>query len=291
MNPGGGEFPIAVRRYGTHGPTVIVLHGGPGAPGSMAPIARSLSDAFQVLEPLQRGSGDTQLTVGRHVADLHEVVRSNCARPPALVGHSWGAMLALAYAAEHPDAASSLALVGCGTFDEWSRERMQAIRRERLGRDAEVLRNLEVRAPEGSRDAEAQLLAAANLIHRCDTVALLPHEDETLAFDAQAYEETWGNMLGLQHDGIYPRAFRAIQQPAIMLHGAEDPHPGRMIHASVVSHMPQLEYREFERCGHYPWLEVEAHKPFHAALREWLTQNASDVPPDFAQVSAPEQPS
>ena len=67
---------IEVRRYGSVGPPVIVLHGGPGAPGYMAPVARALADEMVVLEPLQRASGGEPLTVARHVADLDEVVRS-----------------------------------------------------------------------------------------------------------------------------------------------------------------------------------------------------------------------
>ena len=79
------------------GPVVILIHGGPGASGYMAPVARELADSFQVMEPLQRVSGDEPLTVSRHIADLHELIESGRGGTrPTLVGHSWGAMLALA---------------------------------------------------------------------------------------------------------------------------------------------------------------------------------------------------
>ena len=124
---------MRIRTYGTTGPPVIVLHGGPGAPGYMAPVARALADSFQVLEPFQRGSGGEPLTVARHISDLHQVVTSCCAQgQPALVGHSWGAMLALFYAAAHPGSVSSLVLIGCGTFAPAARERMRAIRQARM---------------------------------------------------------------------------------------------------------------------------------------------------------------
>ena len=35
------------------GKPAVVLHGGPGAPGGMAPVARALAEDFVVLEPLQ----------------------------------------------------------------------------------------------------------------------------------------------------------------------------------------------------------------------------------------------
>jgi len=118
------EPELRVRTYGAWGPTVFVLHGGPGAPGYVAPVARGLADLFRVVEPFQRPSrpDESGLTVARHVADLHVLIASLGADArPALVGHSWGAMLALAFAAEHPDAAGPIVLVGCGTFDLESR--------------------------------------------------------------------------------------------------------------------------------------------------------------------------
>ena len=86
--------------------------------GNMASLAQQMADEFAVIEPLQRPSGEEPLTVAIHVGDLHEVVQTlgNDAKP-ALVGSSWGAMLALVYAARYPTAVASLALVGIGTFD------------------------------------------------------------------------------------------------------------------------------------------------------------------------------
>ena len=86
----------------------------------MAPIARGIADSFRVLEPFQ---SSISATVADHVADLHEVVESYARdTAPALVGHSWGAMLALAYAAAHPSSAGPIALVCSGTFDLAARE-------------------------------------------------------------------------------------------------------------------------------------------------------------------------
>ena len=88
---------IQVRRYGSSDPTVVVLHGGPGAQGSAAGLARSLARDFKVLEPLQRRSGNVPLTVEQHVEDLAAVAP----KPAILIGCSWGAMLGLSYAARY----------------------------------------------------------------------------------------------------------------------------------------------------------------------------------------------
>lgn len=264
---------IQVREYGSSGPPVVLLHGGPGAAGYMAPAARQLADSFRVLEPLQRRREDEPLTVARHVADLNGVVKS-CAGPtrPALVGHSWGAMLALAYAAAHPDTVGALVLIGCGTFDTASRDRMQEILGQRM--DNALQRRLEALADE-LPDPDERLRVMGKLVLPVFSYRLAPPPDETMAYDARGHHESWQDMVRLQSEGIYPQAFSAIDAPVIMLHGAVDPHPGGMIRDNLRSHVPHLEYREWERCGHYPWLEEAVRDEFFDVLRDWLTRRSA----------------
>ncbi len=35
-------------------------------------------------------------------------------------------------------------------------------------------------------------------------------------------------------------------------------------------HLPQLEYREWEACGHYPWLERAVKTDFYTLLTDWI---------------------
>ena len=91
--------------------------------------------------------------------------------------------------------------------------------------------------------------------------------------DVRAHTETWEDVLRLQAEGVYPAAFAAIHSPVLMLHGAYDPHPGEMIRASLLPHLPQLEYREIARCGHSPWLERAIRDEFFAVLHDWLLRH------------------
>jgi len=265
-----------IRTYGTSGPLVVVLHGGPGAAGYMAPVARGLADSFRVIEPLQRGSGSEPLTVARHVADLHELVESRCgAARPALVGSSWGAMLALAYAAAHPGSAGPLVLVGCGTFDRSARDQMRSTLDERID---ESLRRRLKRLPMDFPDPDERLRVMSDLILPLYSYELLTEDQEIEEVDARAFNQTWQDMVRLEEEGVYPAAFAAIHSPVLMLHGAADPHPGRMIRASLEPHLPQLEYREWERCGHYPWLEKAVRAEFFTVVRRWLTRHLKAAP-------------
>lgn len=108
---------------------------------------------------------------------------------------------------------------------------------------------------------------------------LVSTDQEVEAYDGRAHHETWGDMVRLQEAGIYPAAFEAIEVPVMMLHGTVDPHPGRMIRASLEPHLPQLEYQEWERCGHYPWLERAVRDEFYAFLRRWLARQFAERAP------------
>jgi pimeloyl-ACP methyl ester carboxylesterase len=259
---------MRVREYGESGPLVIVLHGGPGAPGYLAPVARELAHAFRVLEPLQRGSGPEPLTVARHVADLQELVLS-LPGPSVILGHSWGAMLALAYAAAHPEQAGPLILVGCGTFDLAARDRMYEIRQERMDDGMRArLQRLDVEFT----DANQRLRAKGALMRTLESYELISSDLEGEEVDALANQETWEDMLRLQREGVYPAAFAAIRSLVLMLHGAVDAHPGPMIRASLRRYIPQLAYQEWDRCGHYPWLEKAVREDFFSTVAEWIRQ-------------------
>ena len=56
------------RKYGDAPFRVAVVHGGPGAGGEMAPVARFLSSQFGVLEPIQ-----TKHSVHEQVEEVNDM--------------------------------------------------------------------------------------------------------------------------------------------------------------------------------------------------------------------------
>ena len=262
---------IKIRKHGTEGPVIIVLHGGPGAPGSAEELAVGISDVFSVIEPWQRKSGVADsLTVAGHVSDLHEVVQAvrDGKQQSALVGESWGAMLALAYAAEYPSEAGAIVLIGCGTFDKNSRRVGVKIREERI---AEHI----AKHPEFADDLNLDLKGRILKWHEMtDTYRAVSSTTQSgnIEFDEKGFTETWKDMLRCQEDGLYPAAFSRIISPVLMLHGSYDPHPGKMIRDNLKKHIPQLEYREFDRCGHQPSIEMFAREDFFLVVHDWLAE-------------------
>ena len=258
---------LAVREYGIGAETIIAVHGGPAAAGDLAPLARTLGDRWHVLEPYQRGSGGRPLTVATHVQDLEDLIRERCAgRPPVLVGHSWGAMLALAYAADHPTTPAALVLIGCGTFSRAARAEFEARRTARLTpADYETLATIKT-----EKDANRRLAALGVVMARIYGYDIDEAANDLTVVDAVAHEETWADLIRLQNEGVYPAAFAAIACPVLMLHGEADPHPGRCTSEDLRPYIPHLEYRELPKCGHSPWLERQAREEFFEILRAWI---------------------
>ena len=100
------------RKYGSKPYGVAVVHGGPGAAGEMAPVARELSRSRGVLEPLQTAS-----TVEGQLEELASVLRENARLPVSLIGYPWGAMLGLLFAAGNPGFVKKLILVSSGVLE------------------------------------------------------------------------------------------------------------------------------------------------------------------------------
>jgi len=265
---------IQVRSYGNSGPYVVLLHGGPGAPGEMAPLARHLCNHFRILEPLQRGSGDVPLTVARHVSDLYDVLRDPVQEGPVrLAGHSWGAMLALTYAARYPDEVEHVVLIGCGTFDQRSREVYQTCMRQRMNSD-DLHRTHSLKAQldvEKNRQRRNELWSElGSIFTRIQSFRPLPTDSEELGCDEGAFNETWDDVISLQERGVQPAEFARIQAPVTMIHGDEDPHPGSLIYKSLATFIQNIQYREVSQCGHIPWIEREAKDVFYELLTECL---------------------
>lgn len=261
--------PIEVRTYGKSGHDVVVLHGGPGAPGSVASLAATLAPDHKVYEPWQRrGGANHPLTVESHTADLAVVAPERA----VYVGCSWGAMLGLSFASAHPERVASLVLVGCGSYDEASREEHARRLRSRLGDAQGQLEDLRDRLSR-AEDTEwrddllgqiGELVEAASAIDPVGSTAADTHPD------ADGHEETWSDAMRLQHEGIEPARFEAIQCPVLMLHGDDDPHPGTAIRDTLQRHIRHLVYVGFRQCGHVPWLEKQARDSFDDILTEWI---------------------
>lgn len=110
---------LAVAEYGNpQGIPVVFLHGGPGSGCRIAMLSALFDpERFRVIAPDQRGAGNStpkgsleNNTTQHLIADL-ELIREQLSIPRWLVvGGSWGALLAIAYAQAHPEQVTGIAI-------------------------------------------------------------------------------------------------------------------------------------------------------------------------------------
>ena len=126
INLGGVEQSVIIRGRDARAPVLIWLHGGPGTDetGIWRQRNAALEDHFVVVYWAQRGAGQSfhsdipkaSMNLTQFVADLDQLVgvlQTRFHQPKvALVGHSWGTNIGVAYSLAHPEKVS--AYIGIG---------------------------------------------------------------------------------------------------------------------------------------------------------------------------------
>lgn len=119
---------VRVPAIGSPRPTpIIFLHGGPGTPDMPADrsyFGQLAADGLDVYIYDQLGSGRSSrladprgYTVARDVTDLEQILATIGARKVVLIGHSYGAQVAAAFLAAHPDRVDRVVFSSPGSLD------------------------------------------------------------------------------------------------------------------------------------------------------------------------------
>ena len=253
------------RIYGTPPFTVVVVHGGPGAPGTMAPVARELASSWGVLEPLQ-----TARSLEDQILELRHVVASQADTPVALIGSSWGGMLSFIVAARFPDLVRKLILIGSGVFED----------RYAAGIDAERFRRLD----DDERRAVNRLIDDLNnpaVIHKNTVMAGLGHlftrtdafdpltlDTEVIEVQFDIFQAVWAEMVAYRASGALLELGRQIRCPVVAIHGDYDPHPAEGIREPLSTVLSDFRFILLDQCGHLPWIERRAKDRFYRILNQ-----------------------
>lgn len=133
------------------GEPFVVLHGGPGFDHiHMLPISE-LADDYQVIFYDQRTTGNStgnvdadSITVDNFVEDLEGLRKQLRLGKMTVIGHSWGAGLAMFYGIKYPDNLNKLILLGCGgASTEYFDEYFENIQKNTSAEDALAMKKIE----------------------------------------------------------------------------------------------------------------------------------------------------
>jgi len=254
---------IPYRTWGAAPYVVAVVHGGPGAPGEMEPVARELAAVRGILEPFL-----TATSVEGQVEELAALLREQTTMPVILVGFSWGAMLGILYTAAYPQNVKKLVLIDSGPLDPAYADKILTTRLQRLTplQRTEVLDLLETPS---SLDSPVHLARFGELMALADTVDPLPTGIPDIEPIPAVFQPVWTEAAALRASGRFLDAIRSIACPVVVIHGAEDPHPVKGVVEPLARAKKDPTVHLLPACGHTPWQERQARDLFlHLFRRE-----------------------
>ncbi|MEU8319679.1 alpha/beta hydrolase [Nonomuraea sp. NPDC048881] len=260
---------------------VVMVHGGPGVPDYLAPVAGIIDDLCLVHRYDQRGTGGScwegEHTIARHVDDLALLLDAWGHDQAVLVGHSFGTNMASYFLLVHPERVAGLIQIAGPFLDPW-READQAAQRARRT-DEQQTRLDDLDATESRTDAEE--------IEYLTLSWLTDHADRTRAWDwalasartlrpinyamnAQLNAAKKADPLEAHVDELRER----LPPGAVIIGGAGDSRPADALRR--LGTRLSCETIIIPNAGHHPWLD--APDQFGVALRAAVarqTQGAS----------------
>lgn len=257
----------------------MVLHGGPGAHHDyLLPGFDALARGRTLIYYDQRGGGRSPAPRGVPVGWREQVEDLDALREQwglerlSIAGYSWGGLLALLYAIEHPERVARLALVSPAPSHRAARELFESRFAERnlapeLQAERRRLREsgLRERDPEAYRKRLFELSVVPYFHDPAKARDLTPFR-----ITGRTQEEVWES-LG---DYDLRPALRRLRRPALVLHGAADPIP--IESARETAELLGAEFHVLDRSGHVPY--VEQPEEFVRLLDRFLPRD--DAPRD-----------
>lgn len=264
------------RRIGD-GPPVVVLHGGPGAHHDyLLPGFDRLATGRSLIYYDQRGGGrsavprDVPVGWREQVADLEALRQLWGLEQLALVGYSWGGLLALLYALEHPDRVSHLALVSPAPCWRAARAEFESRFAARSAAPRIAAMRAEL-AASGLKDRDPEAyrrrlfeLSVAGYFHDPGKVGDLTPFRVT----GRTQQDVWESLGDFD---LRPR-LGSLRVPAIVLHGDDDPIPAES--AETLARGLGAPFHLLPDCGHVP--QVEAVEHFTELLDGFLPRRRND---------------
>jgi pimeloyl-ACP methyl ester carboxylesterase len=256
-----------LRKYGEAPFNVAVIHGGPGAPGEMAPVARELASEWGVLEPLQ-----TVASVKGQVKELKNVLEKETELPVTLIGFSWGAWLSFIAAADYPSIVKKLILVGSGSFESKYAAGIHQTRLNRLneGERKEIETLIEILDNPAPEDTKAAFERLGELCSKTDAFDPITYKTEIIDCRADIFQSVWKEAAEMRRSGRLMELGKNIDCPVVAIHGDYDPHLAEGVQKPLSAVLKDFKFILLENCGHKPWIERQARDKFYNVLREEL---------------------
>lgn len=249
------------------GPALVCCHGGPGLWDYLEPVAKMVDDLVTVYRYDQRtcgrSSGSPPYNVSTAVADL-EALRDHWQLPQWIVlGHSWGATLALAYGLAYPARVRGLIyLSGTGIDASWKEEYhrhqdalltpSEQSQMADLRAQLSIVQGAEFDTVERAYCELSWSTDIADRSHARELARQLFVDGLHINFQVNKVLGKDGERFAQQPTMVEQVA--SLQIPALVIHGTLDPRPARVAR-HLAQCIPSASYVELPHVGHLPWIE------------------------------------
>jgi len=260
---------------------VILLHGGPGMPGYMHPLGELIDDRAFIVDYRQRGTVKSPsrgpFRIKDHCDDLNSIVKTySTAMRPVVIGSSWGAILALCYAARFPGKVHRFILIGTGPLDEGTYQTFIANIAARLSKPALARKKILGAKMENKRLTRARRV---RLDAEYLKIILPVYNHNRSAFDGFEFEprnhgpvgETDGDYAKRRKSGRLMADLRAVRDEVVAIHGDYDPIPFRSVLPRLAKGIGRFKGHVVRNSGHTPWLEKNSRAGFLRVLRDAIS--------------------
>lgn len=250
--------------YGKAPLSVALIHGGPGAAGEMAPVARELAKEGGILEQIQ-----TATSIKGQVEELKENLENGGAFPFTLIGFSWGAWLAFILAAEHPRLVKKLVLIGSGPFEDKYAAQIQETRLNRLSEreKIEVEALSDILNDPTAKDKDSAFARFGALFFKADSYDPIEDEFEDIDVRIDIFQRIWPEAAKMRQSGRLLSLGEQIKCPVVAIHGDYDPHPAEGVQKPLYKTLKDFRLIILKNCGHKPWAERKAKDEFYNILK------------------------
>ena len=254
---------------------LVLIHGGPGLPDYLEPVAEMAADLHRVHRYDQRGTGGSPWggdhTIARQVRDLELLLGAWGYERVVLVGHSFGADLACFFLLAHPDRVAGVIFLSGPFLGPW-REPTRAVERSRRS-PRQQARLDELAGTTARSDAEeVEFLTLswftdhADPVHGWAWASAAAQTRRPINYEMNAQLNVDKRVAPLESQIEQLRTL--LPSSTVIIGGAGDPRPASFLRP--LGKRLGCDVTVIPDAGHEPWLEKPAEfaTAFRAAIQQ-----------------------
>lgn len=266
------------------GKPILFLSGGPGdSHDDLSRISEHLSKNYRCILFDQRGTGkshsspmdSTTINLNQAIKDIDLLQQRLKIKRITILGHSWGAMLAISYAIKHPTSVAKLVLIGPGPLELSDYRIVEDNLYARYSKAEQAFMNLAIdsvfnntASKELQREFNKTYIRflfydawlydslSEKIIHRISNPRF--HNNKMQALMMQ-------NLVRINYN-VKPEIPK-LGMPILVICGRQD--PIGLFQAFTIKELNnKAKIAWINKCGHFPWIENP--KPFYSQLLKFL---------------------